>query len=460
MTYAEFLESKRHSAIDMGITPTFIPDAMFDFQKAIAEEMVRKGRFAGFIDTGLGKTIIELVVAHNYVRATNKRVLIITPLAVAFQFIKESAKFDLGDITYSKEGKLTEKITICNYERLDRFSPSDFDCVILDESSILKNFDGATKGLITSFMKKIRYRYLFTATPSPNDYIELGTSSEALGNMGYMDMLSKYFKNNKNNVAKTGQIDKARAGVEYYLKPHAEADFWKWVRSWSIPVRMPSDLGFSNDRYVLPELRELETVINSSKPLSSNGMLSMFNRSAVTFQEIKQEVRNTITERSAAAVEKANKHDVSVYWTNLNDEAALIGKLDPSAVEIRGQMSIDQKEDILQAFGEGHIKKLITKSSITAFGLNWQHCGHTTYFPDYSFEKYYQSIRRFWRFGRIAPVDVDIIRSDGQDRIMSTLLAKKNKAAEMFENLVNQTSTNHINDINRFTQTIQIPKFL
>lgn len=455
--YTDFLEKKRHTSIDMGIEPIDIQTCMFDFQAHIANEVIRKGREAGFIDTGLGKTLIELVVANNYMRSKNIRVLIITPLAVAFQFLKEAEKFGINDISYSKDGKLKSKIVICNYERLDKFNPSDFDCVILDESSILKNFDGATKLAITEFMKKIRYRFLFTATPSPNDYIELGTSSEALGYMGYMDMLGKFFKNNSNNVAKSDQL---RAGVDYYLKPHAEADFWKWVRSWSIPVRRPSDLGYSDDRHVLPELREIETVIQSKKPLSRGDQLEMFNRPALNFFEIKQEVRNTITERCEMAVEKASGHDVSVYWTNLNDEAALIGQLDPSAVEIRGAMDIDEKEDILQSFASGGIKKLITKSSITAFGLNWQHCGHTTYFPDYSYEKYYQSIRRFWRFGRVGTVNVDIIRSDGQSRIMEALIAKKVKAESMFENLVNQTSTAYQNEVSKFTQTINKPKFL
>ncbi len=454
MTYKEYLEKKKHSSIDLGIDAKFIPENMFDFQKHIALEMIRKGRFAGFIDTGLGKTIIELTCAYNYVLATNKPVLILTPLAVAFQFIKEAEKFNIVDIEYSKDGKFKSKIVICNYERLSKFNPNDFDCVICDESSILKNFDGATKLLITSFMKKVNYRYLFTATPSPNDYIELGTSSEALGYLGYMDMLSKYFKNASSNIA-----DNQRVGMEFYLKPHAEADFWKWVRSWSIPVRMPSDLGYSDELYKLPELLELETVVHSKKPLTKDGMYSLFNRPAINFFEIKQEVRNTINERCEIAVSKSKNHEISVYWCNLNDEASLISKLDKSAVEVKGQMSIDEKEDILKSFSDGSIKKLITKPSITAFGLNWQHCGHTTYFPTYSYEQYFQSIRRFWRFGRKEKVTVDLIRSDGQERIIASLIAKKQKAISMFENLVNQTSESYKKEKDKFINIIQKPNF-
>jgi hypothetical protein len=249
--YHQFLESKRHSSVNYGIEANFIPDGMFDFQKHVTEYGIKKGRCAQFLDTGLGKTIIELTTAKNYIQHTNKPVLIITPLAVAFQFIKEAKKFNIDDIQYSKDGKFKSKIVVCNYERLDKFDYTDFDCVILDESSILKNFEGAIKNQITSFLKKVKYRYLFTATPSPNDYIELGTSSEALGYLGYTDMLGKFFKNNNNNAVKIGQVDKARLGMDWYLKPHAERDFWRWVSSWSISMKKPSDFGFSDDSHKL-----------------------------------------------------------------------------------------------------------------------------------------------------------------------------------------------------------------
>jgi len=330
---------------------------------------------------------------------------------------------------------------VCNYERLDKFNANDFDCVILDESSILKNFDGAIKGQVTSFLKKVKYRFLFTATPSPNDYIELGTSSEALGYLGYTDMLTKFFKNNNNNSVKIGRIAAARQGVEWYLKPHAERDFWRWIASWSISIRKPSDIGYSDERHVLPELIEHETVIRNCNPLAVGGQHTMFALPATNFAEIKAEVRSTINERCEMAVSKASQHDTSVYWVNLNDEADLISKLDPSTVEVKGKMNIDEKEDVLLAFSNGDIKKLITKTSITAFGLNWQHCNHTTYFPTYSYEQYYQAIRRFWRFGQKNPVNVDIILSDGQTRIMESLMVKKEKANEMFENQTQKTNS-------------------
>lgn len=458
--YEKFLESKRHTSQNFGIPVTWVPSDLFDYQNHICEKSILKGRCGDFIDTGLGKTVIELTHAVNYIHHTNKPVLIITPLAVAFQFIKEAKKFGIDDIEYSKDGNYTKKIVVCNYERLDKFSWQDFECVILDESSILKNFDGAIKNHITSFLKKVKYRYLFTATPSPNDYIELGTSSEALGYLGYTDMLGKFFKNNNNNTVKIGQVAMARQGVEWYLKPHAESDFWRWIASWSITCRKPSDLGFSDERHILPELNEIQTVVKNSKPLAINGQSQLFNVPAMDFREIKAEVRATIEERCSMAVGLANHHETSVYWVNLNDEADCISRLDKNAIEIRGQMNLDQKEEILTAFSDGKIKKLITKSSITAFGLNWQHCNHTTYFPTYSYEQYYQSIRRFWRFGQKNPVTVDLVLSDGQSRIMQSLLVKKNKATEMFERLTKETNSDFKITTKGFDKPFKLPQFV
>ena len=460
MNYAEFLESKKHSSIDYGIDTNYITEGMFDYQKYVSEYAIKKGRCAVFLDTGLGKTIIELTIATNYARATNKPVLIITPLAVAFQFIKEAEKFGIDDIEYSKDGNFKSKIVVCNYERLENFDSSKFDCVILDESSILKNFEGATKNLITAFLKKVKYRFLFTATPSPNDYIELGTSSEALGYLGYMDMLTKFFKNNQNNVAKLSQISKARQGEEFYLKAHAEKDFWRWIASWSISMRKPSDYGFSDDKHTLPELYETETIIENRDPLAIDGQNTMFAMPATGFKEIKAEVRATLNMRCEKAVEKAITHSCSVYWVNLNDEASLIGELDKTAVEVKGNMNIDKKEEILLAFSAGDIKKLITKTSITAFGLNWQHCNHTTYFPTYSYEQYYQAIRRFWRFGQKRPVYVDLILSDGQTKVMESLMIKKERAIEMFNNLTQQTSQDFTIQRKEFNKEISLPSFI
>lgn len=458
--YDAFLESKRHSIKPSGFKAIYTPDIAFDFQAAIGTKALWLGRCAVFADTGLGKTLIELMIAVNIIRHTNKRVLIMTPLAVAFQFLLEAEKIGVDDIEYSKDGKFTKKIVVCNYERLHYFNPDDFVCVIADESSILKNFEGATKNAITAFMKKIQYRFLATATPSPNDYIELGTSSEALGHLGYTDMLARFFKNNDGNVVKSTNRMLANAGCEWYLKPHAETAFWQWVAQWSIAVRKPSDLGFSDENYILPPLTETQHVVANHAPLVVDNQPRMFNEAAISFREIKAEVRATIRQRCERAAELADGHETSVYWVNLNDEARLIRELDRSAVELHGNMEMEKKEEILLGFMTGQIKKLITKASITGFGLNFQHCNHTTYFPTYSYEQYYQAIRRFYRFGQKREVFVDLVLSDGQTRIMEALQVKKQKADDMFTKL--SANVNSIYSIQKqeFAERMEKPKWL
>lgn len=454
MNYQEFIEAKKHSVINYGIEVNYMNDKMFDFQKYVTEYAIKKGRCAVFLDTGLGKTIIELVVAKNYVHSTNKPVLIITPLAVAFQFIKEAEKFGIDDVEYSREGKYTSKIVICNYERLNHFDYHEFECVILDESSILKNFDGAIRNDVTNFLRKVKYRYLFTATPSPNDFVELGTSSEALGYLGYTDMLTRFFKNNEDTISPMN------IGTSWILKGHAKESFFRWVSSWSISMRKPSDLGFNDDLFILPELIKNYHIVHNSKELIVNGQIQLFNQVAKSLPEIRSEQRNTIEERVFRAAELTRDYETSVYWCNLNDEADMIQSLDKEAYQIKGTMDIDKKEDILLNFFTGNIKKLVTKPKITAFGLNWQHCNHTVFFPTFSYEQYYQSIRRFWRFGQKRPVTVDIVYSDGQKRVLDSLLAKTEKADNLFTKLNENIHSVYSYKTKEFDKKIITPKFI
>ena len=453
--YLKFLESKRHSIGEFGFEANYVPDMAFDFQRAIIEKAMLKGRIAIFADTGLGKTLIQLSIAKNIINHTNKKVLILTPLAVAFQFILEAEKLGIDDIEYSKDGKHSKKIVICNYERLHYFDSKDFVGVILDESSILKNFDGKIKSQVTAFVKKIPYRFLSTATPSPNDFIELGTSSEALGYMGYMDMLGKFFKNNQNSVDSTNR----NIGEKFYLKPHAEKDFFAWVNQWSIMVKMPSDLGFSNDRYELPELITNNHVVKNTNLLDIDGQMQMFNKPAKNFNEIRHEIKSTIKERCELAV-TLTPNKTSVYWCNRNEESKLLKKLDPEAIEILGSMNIDKKEEILLAFANGDIKRLITKASMTSFGLNWQHCNHSVFFPTFSYEQYYQSIRRFWRFGQKKPVTIDLVISDGQTRVLEALQQKTQKAIDLYDNLTKNVNGQFEHKTKEFNKQIIKPSFL
>ncbi len=454
MNYQEFVQNKKHLLGEFGFEPNYIPDIAFDFQKHIIEKAVRKGRIAIFADTGLGKTLIQLSIAKNVVNHTNKPVLILTPLAVAFQFLLEAEKLGIEDIEYSKDGKFTKKIVVCNYEKLHYFDQKDFSGVVLDESSILKNFDGKIKKEVTSFVKKLPYRFLSTATPSPNDFIELGTSSEALGYMGYMDMLGKFFKNNMSSVAKQNR----NIGEKYYLKPHAELDFFAWINQWSIMVKMPSDLGFSDDRYNLPELLINKHTIENQSLIGLDNQVQMFVKEAKTFHEIRLEQKQTIKQRCEKAVELA-KGKTSVYWCNLNEESKLLKELDSEAVEILGSMSVDKKEDILMRFAKGEIKRIITKAKMTGMGLNWQHCNHSVFFPTYSYEQYYQAIRRFWRFGQKKNVTIDIVTSSGQKRVLMALEQKTQKAIELYENLTNNVNRTFEETNKEFNKSVIKPKF-
>jgi hypothetical protein len=379
--------------------------------------------------------------------------LILTPLAVAFQFIKEAEKFGIDDVEYSRDGKFSKKIVIANYERLHYFNTSDFDCVICDESSILKNFDGAIKANITSFMKKSKYRFLSTATPSPNDFVELGTSSEALGYLGYTDMLTKFFTNNEDTISPMN------IGTEWILKGHARENFFKWVSGWSVSMRKPSDLGFDDSKHILPELIVNYHSIRNEENWAVNGQVPLFAQVATRLTEVRIENKLTISQRCEKAVELTEPYETSVYWCNLNNEGDLLQSLDKSSYQIKGAMDIDEKEEILVGFFKGEIKRLITKPKMTAFGLNWQHCSHTVYFPTFSYEQYYQAIRRFWRFGQTKDVIVDLVFSDGQKRVLDSLLAKTEKANQLFSKLnINLHQNFEINKTN-FDKKIILPSW-
>jgi len=453
--YSDFVSTKKHSIGNYGFDPLWMPDIAFDFQKHIITMALIKGRVGVFADTGLGKTLIQIAIAENIIRKTNGRVLILTPLAVAFQFLKEAENIGVYDIEHVRINKLTKKIIICNYERLHLLNPNDFECVIADESSILKNFTGKTRDQIIIFIKKVKYRFLSTATPSPNDFIELGNSSEALGYMGYMDMLGKFFKSNQGSVDSNNR----NIGEKFYLKPHAEKDFFAWINQWSIMIKRPSDLGFSNDGYDLPPLTINRHVSRNDKQWCINGQDHLFVLPAQTMTEVREEQKLTVKERCEKAVTLSDGK-TSVYWCNLNDESELLSKLDTDAVEITGKMSIDKKEEILMAFADGQIQRIITKAKMTSMGLNWQHCNHTVYFPTWSYEQYYQSIRRFWRFGQKSEVVCDMVISEGQGRVLEAIEQKTQKAIKLYENLVAAANSEFVFIDKDHDKEVELPNFI
>jgi len=454
-SYAAFITAKRHTSGSFGFDPVWMPDSAFDFQQAIITKAIQKGRIGVFADTGLGKTLIQIVIAENIVRKTNGRVLILTPLAVAFQFIDEASRIGVSDIEHIKDARMSKKIVVCNYERLHLLNPDDFTCVMLDESSILKNFAGKTRDQVVAFIKRIPYRFLSTATPSPNDFIELGNSSEALGYMGYMDMLTRFFKSNQGSVDSNNR----NIGEKFYLKPHAESDFFAWVNQWSVMIKKPSDLGFSDEGYDLPPLKINNHIVNNADTWCIDGQAALFAMPAATMTEVREEQKLTVKERCERAVTLA-AGKTSVYWCNLNDESDLLSDLDRDAVEIIGGMSIDQKEEILVSFARGEIKRLITKAKMTSMGLNWQHCNHTVFFPTWSYEQYYQAIRRFWRFGQKQSVTCDMVISEGQERVIEALKQKTEKAITLYGNLVQAANKPFNFHIKPFNQSTKLPEFV
>jgi hypothetical protein len=431
-SYDAYLSEKAQSGADNGFDPVFMPDYLFPHQKALAEWSVRKGRCAILADCGMGKTPMSLVWAENVVRQTNGRVLLLTPLAVAAQFAEECEKFGIV-AARSHEGELpTGGVVITNYERLKHFSPSDFSGVVCDESSILKNFQGSRKKEITSFLKKVPYRLLATATAAPNDYHELGTSSEALGYLGYMDMLNKFFRNTMNNSAHgrmRGEV------IKWRLKGHAELPFWRWVCSWARAARKPSDLGFDDGNFELPPLTERVHVVDVHT--TADGML--FNLPAAGLQEQREERKRSIPERCKKAAELALSTDQPVLiWCHLNEEGDALEKAIPRSTQVSGRDSDEAKERKLMAFQHGESRVLITKPKIGAWGLNFQHCNRVIMFPSHSYEQYYQSVRRCWRFGQEREVFVDIVTTEGEQDVLKNLQRKAAQADEMFTNLVEQ----------------------
>lgn len=454
-SYQEFILSKSHTGGDHGFAPIELPSYLFDFQAAMVEWALRKGRASLFEDCGLGKTPQELVWADNVVRHTNGRVLFCAPLAVAFQVAREAEKFGV-DVTVSRDGKIGGPgIYLTNYERLGLFDSSDFVGMVCDESSILKSFDGATKQAITIFMRKLPYRLLATATAAPNDYIELGTSSEALGYLGYMDMLNRFFKNDLNNSA-TGRM--RGEVIKWRLKGHAEEPFWRWVASWSRAMRKPSDIGFDDARFNLPPLNEREHVVSVES--IAEGML--FELPAVGLKEQREERRRTLTERcEQAASLVSGTGQPAIVWCELNDEGNLLESLIPDAVQVSGADSDDSKEEKLLGFADGKARVLITKPKIGAWGLNFQHCAHMTFFPSHSYEQTYQAIRRCWRFGQKRPVTVDYVTTEGGRGIMRNFQRKAAKADAMFANLVaHQNAALAIERASAFTKKMEVPTWL
>jgi len=444
--YGQFIRAKSQLGGDHGFDPTFSPSALFDYQSYLVDWAVHKGRAAIFADCGMGKTFMQLSWAQNIVERENRPVLILAPLMVAVQTVQEASDFGIdASRTFG-----ASKIVVTNYEKLHQFDPSDFAAVVCDESSILKNFDGAIKANIIEFMRLMKYRLLCSATPSPNDYTEMGNSSEALGYLGHMDMLSMFFKNDEDSLHPMSM------GSAWRFKTHAENDFWRWLVSWARAVRKPSDIGFSDRDMVLPELRE-RTVTLDSGALAG----SLFAMPARNLQEEREERRASITERCEAAAELLSGQSRGVGWCHFNAEADLLEKLVPGAKQISGSDCDEKKEETFLAFKSGQISHLVTKPKIAAYGVNWQHCNFMTTFADHSYEQYYQQVRRFWRYGQKSPVEAVTVTTQNLSGMTRNRATKSEKAERMFAKIIaNMGNEMKLERFKEHTQNQGVPSWL
>ena len=418
--YRRFIAGRAIEGHRGGFTPRPITETAKVHQRAVIDFALNRGKSAAFLDTGLGKSFIELEFARQCAEETGKPSLILTPLAVAGQMVREGQKFGIDARQIREQGEVGSGIMVSNYERLSKLDTATFGAVILDESSILKSYAGRTRAAIQEAFEATPYKLAATATPSPNDHTELGNHAEFLGVMRQQEMLSKWFIN-----------DTATASQEWRLKGHAAGDFWRWVASWARCATMPSDLGGDDAGYVLPEIdRRLHEVQADRLENVGQGMLFRIpEMSATSFHEEKRLTLNARCERSAALA----NHDMPVtVWCETNDESAILAKMIEGAVEVRGDLDADEKERRLIGFASGEYRAIVTKPKLAGFGVNWQHCAHAVFASiSFSYEQHYQAVRRSHRFGQSGRVRNDIVIADTEAAIWNVINEKSAKHDEM-----------------------------
>ena len=424
--YAEFLARKAIVDQPTGFAEVpLLPEAMFPFQRDITAWALKRGRAALFAGTGLGKSYMELVWAHAVVAATGGMVLLLTPLAVSVQMIREAEKFGIPARRVGCQDDCGPGINITNYQKLEHFDLSAFVGVILDESSILKASDGHYRSQLIERCSQVPYRLAATATPAPNDFMELGNHAEFLGVMSYTDMLATFFVHDGGDT---------RA---WRLKGHAEEEFWRWMASWAVMLRKPSDLGYEDAVYDLPPLLQHQHIVRLEAAPKDGALLHV---PAQTLQERIGARRESVGERVAMAASLTPTDRPFVWWCNLNAESEALTKAIPGAVETRGTDPDDVKERKLLDFTEGRIRVLVSKASVAGFGMNWQHCADCGFVGlSDSFEQLYQAIRRFWRFGQTRPVNVHFVAAETEGAVLANLRRKEADADRMAAAMVRHT---------------------
>jgi len=423
MTYQEFIESKRIIDAPSGLEsiPPLNP-MLFQFQRDIVAWALRRGRAAIFADCGMGKTPMQL----EWARHVPGDVILSAPLAVSKQTLREAAKFGIGDIAYSGDGTRAAKITVTNYERLDKFDLSKYAGIVLDESSILKSYDGQFRKFVTDAAAQIPFRLCCTATPAPNDLIELSNHAEFLSVMSGKEIIALFFKQDGNTTH------------AWRLKGHAKQAFWQWLAQWSVAVRKPSDLGYEDGDFILPDLNMIEMVSDHKKAM--DGFL--FALPASTLQERQQARRESKDDRVAVCAGLVNEsREQWLVWCNLNSESQALAASIPDAIEVTGSDTAEKKEDALLGFQAGKYRVLVTKPTIAGFGMNFQNCHNTAFVGlSDSYEQFYQAIRRCWRFGQKRPVKAYVITSSIEGAVVENIKRKESQSIEMFNALVREMS--------------------
>lgn len=406
LSYGDFIASKTPKMIATGVEPTAMPAHLFDFQAAEVARAIRLGRAATFWDTGLGKTLTQLEWCRQAAAASNGMAILFTPLAVAKQIEREGLRFGYDARVIRDQSDARIGINICNYDRMDKIIPDAFGAVSLDESSVLKNMTGATtRALITAFSGH-RFRLCSTATPAPNDHMELGTHAEFLGLMSTNEMLSRWFVN-----------DTSLASQQWRLKGHAVSDFWDWVASWASCAGSPTDLGFDGTRHILPPMNIVRHQVQAEAKSFDTGMLFAGDVSATDMHAVK---RATAAARAAivAGLVASEPGEPWVLWCDSDAEADALRAAIPEAVEVRGSHTPEKKEATLADFADGKSLYLVAKPSSCGFGLNWQHSARMAFIGrSFSYEAWFQAVRRCWRFGQTRPVTVHLIVAEGEDQI-------------------------------------------
>lgn len=425
MSYQQFIDNKSFRHINAGFDCIDLPYPLFDYQAPIVKWALKRGKAAIFADTGLGKTIMQLAWADQVANHAGGAVLMLAPLAVSEQTIGEGEKYGISVKKAAPDMAFKTGLYITNYEQLHKYNPADFAGIVLDESSILKGMMGTRRREITDFASSIAYRLSCTATPSPNDFMELGTQCEFLGIMSQIEMLAMFFIHDGGDVAK------------WRLKGHGKAKFFEWLATWSVVIRSPSDLGFDGSRHKLPEL------IYHSHVVETEPENSLFVEPAQGLQERNKARQQSVDDRVAMAASIANKMKGQVLiWCNLNSESEKLRALVNDAVEVTGSDKPEHKANSLLGFANGNVRVLVSKPKIAGFGMNWQNCNQMIFVGlSDSWEAYYQAIRRCWRFGQAKQVHVHVVSADTEGAVVENIQRKDKQNKHLGEAMIEHMKT-------------------